>query len=237
MQNPPQTTHLRIWGSPSGARGSTEKQQQPSCLHVSHVWDSVQQDLVLLPFDGQLCCDERLMPDWRSQHDNSLLLWGQLCVSSPHHSERVDGLCCPGQCLAPNWMLTSAVPNLRLSMVDGNATMGLDLLLKNLMNNQHSLRCTISVHIVEVTLPLAFATTNALCRLRQKKRVALLSALTLRDYLCVAQLVVPEIRGRLSVKLPNEWESAVGIVRLQQTSQHRVATRGRTHRSHQLRGW
>ena len=111
--------------------------------------DPVQQDLVLFSFGGQLCHDEGLMPDRRSQHDNSLLLWGQLCVSSPHHSVGVDGLCCPGQCLAPNWMLSSTVPNLCLAMVDRDATMGLNLLLQDPMHNQHSIWSTCGVHIVK----------------------------------------------------------------------------------------
>ena len=77
--------------------------------------------------------------------------------------------------------------------------MGLDLLLKNSMNSQHSLRCTNGAHIVlqrEQRLSsrdLVLASTNALCNLRQKSR-GREGRPALRP---PGSLVVPGIRRRL----------------------------------------
>ena len=82
------------------------------------------------------------------------VLWSQLCVSSPHHNVGVDDLCRPGQRLAPHWMLFSVVPNLCLSMVDGNAAMGSAERMGERNWHRVSIRHRVAGHVVECTDPV-----------------------------------------------------------------------------------
>ena len=119
---------------------------------------------------------------------------GANCVSPLHTC---------GQRLTPNWMLSSAVPDLGLAMVDKNATMGLNLLLQDPLHSQHSLWSTCGVHIVkECEKKLSIMQSDACCNQRSMQTeaeeqrhegVTLLSPLTLWDHFGVAQLVVPEV--------------------------------------------
>ena len=143
-----------------GARGSTEKQQQPCCLHVSHVWDPVQQDLVLLPFDGQLCCDERLMPNWRSQHDISC--------------------CCGANCASPLHTTASGSTPTGCSPLRGSKSVffhsgwiscrRIRRTANTLSGAQVTYTSSRNANRDSPSRNLAFAATNALCRLRQKSR-------------------------------------------------------------------
>ena len=136
-------------------------------LHIGHTRDPVQQDLVLFSFGGQLCRDEGLC---------------QLCVTSPHHSIRVDSFRSRGQ--------TRLDAVLRNSMVERDATMGLNLLVQDPVHNQHLWRASRNANGDSLLQSGVSRHQRVQTQAEEQKheRVALLSSLTMWDHLGVAHL-------------------------------------------------